>query len=244
MQEVFDLRARRVSGILRAGRLGWIRETGTRARMLDSVEASLLPSREEWDDIVDPTDPGLLDAIITWAWGLQDLQDAVSAEYRDAFPSLETFRRTVGSWIDGHPLVDIASEAGLQMDAMLGVHRGVLTYALQVAVEQGVGLLKKLCEASDRGISQAVVDFPDHLKFGVPTQTACILAGEGVRHRRAAVALGAAAELRPISRDDRAGVIREARRVLQQEERWLPTLGRLVLDNTRFDLQEKAVADG
>ena len=126
---------------------------------------------------------------------------------------------------------------------MLGVHRGVLTYALQVAVEQGIGLLNKLCDAGDRGISQAVLDFPEHLKFGVPTKTACILMNEGIRHRRAAVMLGGAAELRPISPDDREAVMREARRLLEQEDRWLPSLGRLVLDNSRIDLQQTAATD-
>jgi hypothetical protein len=56
MRQVFELRADRIIGIRAAGRLSWVRETGTRARMLDSVEASLLPARDSWNNIATPTD--------------------------------------------------------------------------------------------------------------------------------------------------------------------------------------------
>jgi len=37
---------------------------------------------------------------------------------------------------------------------MLGVHAKVLSYVLQVAVEQGIGLLEKLLDAGGRKLSQ------------------------------------------------------------------------------------------
>jgi hypothetical protein len=80
MREVFELRARRMVAIRAAGRLGWIRETGTRTRMLDSVELSLLPLRETWDDITTPTDPELIDALLTWAWDLPEMKEAVAVK--------------------------------------------------------------------------------------------------------------------------------------------------------------------
>ena len=40
MRQVFELRASKLAAIRRAGRLGWIRETGARPRMLESVVAN------------------------------------------------------------------------------------------------------------------------------------------------------------------------------------------------------------
>lgn len=56
------------------------------------------------------------------------------------------------------------------------------------------------------------------------------------RHRRAAVALGQSPELGTQSGDDRAAVFSAARHLLDDRERWLPAMGRLVLENTVFDV--------
>jgi len=244
MKQVFELRARRVAEIKRAGRLGWIRETGTRARMLESVEAGLLPMREHWNNIEDVTDSELMEALLTWAWGLPEVSRAAMEAYRGAAPSRSDFSRLLAAWIDGQPLVDLAQLGNIDIDTMLGVHTRVISYALQEAFEQGVGLLKKLLEASDRELSQAVVDFPEHLRFGVPTLTARILAAGGVRHRRAAVALGRSPELESKVDSNRADVFTAARNLLDDQERWLPTLGILVFENTLEDLRDpNAVAE-
>jgi len=63
---------------------------------------------------------------------------------------------------------------------------------------------------------------------------------EGLRQRRAAVALGESDELVNYSPDDRQQIMTAARRFLEVRERWLPSLGRLVLENTGLDLS----ADG
>jgi hypothetical protein len=117
----------------------------------------------------------------------------------------------------------------------------VISYVLQVAIEQGVSLLKKLLEASDCELSQSVVDFPEHLRFGVPTTAAKVLAAGGVRHRRAAVALGESPEL--VMLIDRVEVLSTARQLLDDRERWLPVMGRMVLDNTLEDLREPTIFD-
>ena len=243
MREVFELRARRIAAIQGSGHLGWIRESGTCARMLESVETSLLPLRERWDNIEAPTDPELVDALLAWAWNLPDMREAVSEAYRDAVPTREAFSQVLTWWIEGKPLVEMATRAGLDIDVMLGVHARVLSYVLQVAVEQGVGLLKKLLEAGERELAQTVIDFPEHLRFGVPTPAARVLAAGGVRHRRAAVALGRSPELAAMGAYDRAGILATARQLLDDRERWIPTLGRLVLDNTKEDLREDSLFD-
>ena len=243
MRVVFELRARRIASIREAGRLEWIRETGTRARMLDSVEASLLPLRENWDDITAPTDPELIDTILSWAWEQADMQQAISEAYRDATPTSQVFAETLTRWLGGESLVDMANAAKLDIDTMLAVHARVLTYVLQVAVEQGIGLLRKLLGAQGREIAQAVVDFPEHLRFGVPTPAARVLAAGGVRHRRAAVALGLSQELRDVAIDNQAQVFLAARRLIEDRERWLTKLGSLVLEHTIQDLEDATSAD-
>lgn len=235
MKQAFKLRAQRVAAIKNAGRLSWIRETGTRIRMLESVEAKLLPLRERWDDVEAPTDPELAEALLTWAWELPEVAQAVKDAYRSAPPSRSDFTRVLKAWIEGQPLVELARLAGIDIDTMLGVHASVISYDLQVAVEQGVGLLKKLLEASNRELSQAVVDFPEHLRFGVPTPAAKVLAAGGVRHRRAAVALGRSPELETLVGP--AEVFSTARNLIKDRERWLPVMGRLVLENTIDDLR-------
>jgi superfamily II DNA/RNA helicase len=243
MREVFELRARRVFAIRAAGRLEWIRETGTRARMLESVETGLLPQRERWDDIEDPADPGLIDALLAWAWELPDVQEAVSQAYRDVVPEREGFRRLVESWIGGKSLIEMAQASELAIDDMLAIHARVITYELHAAVEQGVALLRKFCEAEQRSVSSAVLEFPEHLRFGVPTRAARMIASL-VRHRRAAVALGQTDELANRADEDRDDVIAIAKELILDRERWLQTLGRLVLENTVEDLGALPSADG
>jgi helicase len=238
MRQVFELRARRVAAIRNSGRLSWIRETGTRARMLESVEVHLLPLRENWADIAAPTDPELMQAMLTWAWEQPDMKEAISEAYGDGAPTREVFAETLTQWLEGKSLVEMATAAGLDVDIMLGVHARVLTYVLQVAVEQAIGLLKKLLEAGEKDLAQAVIEFPEHLRFGVPTPAARVLAAAGVRHRRAAVALGRSPELRAVAADDRAHIFAIARHLLADGERWLPVLGTLVLEHTIADLAE------
>jgi helicase len=236
MRQVFELRADRIIGIRAAGRLGWIRETGARARMLDSVESSLLPARDRWDDIVTPTDPALVDALLGWAWELPDIRRAIAEAYGDDEPTRDAFGHLLRGWLDGQSLVEIAADSGLTIDDMLAVHAKVVTYELQTAVEQGIAILRKFCEAEEIPISNSVLEFPEHLRFGVPTPAARVLAG-AIRHRRAAVRLGVSLELVGYSADPPERVLTRANELLTQTDRWLPQLGRLVLENTITDLQ-------
>lgn len=235
MNQVFELRAQRVATIKQDGRLDWIRETGTRARMLESVEERLLLMRDRWDDIEAATDPELVEALLSWAWDLPEVAKAVNEAYRDEPPSRSDFTRILEAWIDGQSLVELARQAEIEIDMMLGVHARVISYVLQVAVEQGIGLLRKLLETSDRELAQAVVDFPEHLRFGVPTPAARVLAAGGVRHRRAAAALGRSPELRDLV--DHEAVFSVARALLDDRTQWIESLGQLVLENTIHDLQ-------
>lgn len=238
MRQVFQLRAQRVSAIKGAGRLGWLRETGTRARMLASVEESLLPLRSRWDDISDPMEAELIDTVLSWAWELPDMRQAIGEAYRNTAVTKEEFRDLLVMWLEGRAIVEIAADAGLEVDVMLGVCARVIGYTLQVLIEQGVAVLEKLLEADGHELSQAVIDFPEHLRFGAPTAAARVLAAAGVRHRRAAVALGRSTELASMSVEDRELILAIGRLLIDDVERWLPVLGQLVLDNTQTDLSE------
>lgn len=237
MRDVFDLRAQRIAEIRRSGRLGWIRETGTRARMLESVETHLLPLRERWDDVDSPVDPSLISALVTWAWGLPDMQYAVREAYQGGDPKTEEFIRFVTAWVSGQPYSEIATGVGLDIDQVLRIHASVLSYVLQVLVEQGVCLLDKLLNDAGQQLAKSVTDFPEHLRFGVPSRAGRVLAAGGVRHRRAAVLLGRALESIDISVDDRDITFAVAEQVLGDSQTWFSLLGQLVHENTVADVR-------
>ena len=242
LKRVFELRARRVAGIRSAGRLGWIRETGTRVRMLDAVEVGLLPRRAAWDDVTDPIDSTIVGAVLEWAWLQRDLQSAVRKAYRldnaaDINSVRDSFFEIVSLWLSGSRFSEMAERASLTMDRLLGVQTGVVTFTLQTIIEQGIALLAKFIESRESAISQAVAQFPDHLRFGVPTTPALVLAAGGVRHRRAAVELGAALVSAGIAGDDRIAVFSAARRSLRMHrDAWTARLGVLVAKNTLRDV--------
>lgn len=242
LQQVFELRARRVIGIRATGKLAWIRETGTRARLLDAVEVGLLPGRATWDDIQDPLDAGLVNLLLDWAWAQTDIQGAVRDAYRldssrETGSVRSTFMEAVRAWLEGARFHEIATRSTLPLDDLLRVHSGVISFVLQTLVEQGVALLAKMVEAQGQTLASAVTLFPEHLRFGVPTAQARLLAAGGVRHRSAAVGLGNALVGTAGSDEDPMIAFTAARAFLSADlEGWTGRLGALVLENTRNDL--------
>lgn len=242
LRDVFELRAHRIVAVRSAGRLEWIRETGTRARMLDLVETGLLPMRSRWDDVLDPLDPSLVNPILEWAWTHRELQKTVREVYRldpeDDFETLrDPFFAAVWRWLSGADFIQVAEAAGLSVDKMLGVHSRVLTFELQTIVEQAVALLEKLLQAYGQAIAPVVAQFPEHLRFGVKTAAGCILAAGGIRHRRAYVELGNV----PIPQElvmDRSKVFSFVNLTINSDlGGWQNKLGVLVFENTRHDLR-------
>ncbi|WP_242352372.1 DEAD/DEAH box helicase [Anaeromyxobacter sp. SG64] len=246
LQSVFELRARRVSGIRTTGRLQWIRETGARPRMLDSVESSLLTQRPTWDDVADPTEPTVVAIMLEWAWGQADVQEALREAHRleddaDTSALKQPFFDTVAAWLKGSRFRDIAAISGLELDDFLGVHARVISYVLQTVIEQGVALLAKLLEGQGRALAPAVLAFPEHLRFGVPTSAArVLLAVGGVRHRSAAVELGNALRNSGEERETLLPLARASLRAYPTE--WKSRLGALVYETTLQDLSS-AIGD-
>jgi helicase len=243
LQQVFELRARRVIAIRSAGRLEWVRETGTRVRMLTSVEGGLLSRRERWDDIASPLDPEFVRVLLGWAWGQQELQEVIKTEYRLGNNiSSETVRGSffmvVERWLAGDRFHEIASAANLDINDLLGIHARAVTFALQTLIEQGIALLARFLDSEGRSMSLAVAQFPEHLRYGVPTAAAGMLAAGGLRHRSAAVALGRTERMRLLPWGDRLPAFAAAERILTTErERWRAGLGSLVYVNTLADLR-------
>lgn len=248
LHTVFELRARRVVATRTSGRLAWVRETGARLRMLATVEAGLFPRRTTWNDIAEPLDPGLVDTMLEWAWGQADLQAAVREAYRlendaDTESVKQSFLLVVGAWLRGQRFQVIGSVSMLAVDDLLGMHARVVSYVLQTLVEQGVVLLAKLVAERGGDLSPAVVLFPDHLRFGVPTAPGRVLAAAGIRHRSAAVELGNALVATTVAGSDRLTVCIYARNsLLAHPTAWEARLGKLVYANALSDLSS-AIGD-
>lgn len=241
LQDVFELRARRVAAIRTAGRLDWVRDTGARVRMLDSIETGLLPLRDTWDDVTNPIEPSVVRAVLDWAWSQPDLQSAIREGYRlednaSTEPVRQPFFDLVSAWLSGRSFVEIAAGANLDMDDLLGIHTRAVTFVLQTLVEQAIAILERLLQSQGRMMADAISHLPEHLRFGVPTAAGRMLAGRGLRHRRAAVELGQALTGRTLP-DDRTVLFAAARQMVDEDrEHWQRTLGTLVLARTVQDL--------
>ncbi|MDX9720042.1 MAG: DEAD/DEAH box helicase [Myxococcota bacterium] len=238
LDNVFELRARRVASV-GAGRLGWLRETGARLRIIDSVEKGLLPKPVLWETVADPLDPTLVDALLEWVWKQADVQEGLREAHRkkpsdDLTPLQAPLFQNVKAWLRGERFQAIARATNQDLDDVLGVHGRVVSYVLQVAVEQGVALLAKFLEEQERELAPAVVAFPEHLRFGVPTPQARILAVDGLRHRSAAVELGNALQTQGEDRDVLNAAALNGLR--EHEQVWRDRLGDLVYENTLTDL--------
>jgi helicase len=104
-------------------------------------------------------------------------------------------------------------------------------------VEQGISIISKLLEGHGRALSEAVSAFPDLLRFGVPTAGAVMLSKAGIRHRRAAILLGATAEISGAIGSGRPVILGIVRHLLQTDEAaWLEHLGTLMFENTMADV--------
>lgn len=242
LRNVFALRVKRVIAMRDSGHLEWIKATGSKSRMVDLVETGLFPMRAKWDDVIDPLDKSLVSPILEWAWKQSELQQAVKEAYHinseDEIERLrEPFFSAVRLWLSGSSFMQIAEGANLPVDDMLNVHSRVIAFVLQTIIEQGVAILEKIIESKAQAIAPAVLRFPEHLRYGVPSAAGCILAAGGIKHRRAYVMIGNSTELQGYSADDRSGVFRVVRQLTgQNKEEWTARLGVLVYKNTLRDL--------
>jgi hypothetical protein len=122
------------------------------------------------------------------------------------------------------------------VDRLLRIHTGAVSYAFSTLVEQAVVVLGKLLADSDPGLAPAVAMLPDFIRYGVHSLPARNLMVDGLRHRRAANLLGDD----PAMVDPRNGLLseRDAARALVQRDpgRWRDDLGQFVYQRTARDL--------
>lgn len=241
LNAVFSLRAEKVATLVERGQLGWVRDTGARIRMVDSVVSGLLDSVEDWSIFDSPTDPALMDAFYGWASSAGEFEDAIRTVFRlDAGAKMDQQKKSVRTqliaWIEGKTYGEMATALGSDVDSMLAVQAQVIGYALQTIIEQAVALLEVLLREREQVLPAIVSRLPEHIRFGVPTREAVLLGSAGVRHRRACVLLGdAIAEADPTL--DPSSIVEVAREaVTEAHDYWSETLGPLVWSRTRADL--------
>lgn len=241
LERVFALRAERISELRTNGRISWAAGTGVRPRLLDSIADVLAPAFDRWNTVQDPTDVELLDTLLGWAWRQPDF----GAALRQAYPERELIRATelpdradlleqLRFWLAGRTFADMAAMMHSDVNRLLRIHAGVVSYALCTLVEQAVPVLSQLL--GDSGLSAAVMMLPDFIRYGVPSPAARNLMVSGVRHRRAAILLGDEPAM-----SDPGNILaseRDIGRALMQAEpeRWRDDLGQFVYERTARDL--------
>jgi hypothetical protein len=248
LRAVFDLRAQRVLEVRESGRLNWVRRTGTRLRLVDAVADDLARRWDSWADVSDALDGEMVQVILSWAWDQPELQAAVDSAYRlDDDQSVETVRAQfmthVHAWLSGDRFHSIAEAAGVGIDETLRIQSHAIGFALQTVVDQGLALLELALEARGQSIARPVRQFAEHLRYGVPSVAGRVLAARGLRHRAAFVSVASAVTAGGINANDFAGVVDAADTELEtNRDHWIHSLGELVFDNTRMDLDRARAA--
>lgn len=241
LRRVFELRAQRIIALRVEGKIAWLQDTGAKVRLLEFVEQGLLPSRADWMSPVDPASDDLLSAILEWAWQDLELKSDVRVAFRldngqDPEPVKSRFFGIIRQWVRGATFAEIAQSTQMDIDEILGIHTRAVAYSLQSLVEQGISLLARVLLERGIDVSEGVLAFVEHLKFGVPSRFGVLLANGGIRHRRAYVALGNAIQaLTPPVQPVNAKAV-ALRSLEKYPDSWRNALGELVYFNTLKDV--------
>ena len=210
--------------------------------MIQTVETDLLNQFAAWETLDNPTDEQFVNVILQWAWDHGYLADDIRKAYRleakaDLAGARDSFFVLVRRWLMGDTFAEIAGATATAVDDTLAIYTGAISYGLQTIVEQGISLLSKLLESRGRVLAESVRSFPEYLRFGAPTVGACVLSKAGIRHRRAAILLGATQEVSLMVGAARAILFNTVRQLLQADEvGWRERLGTLMYENTIADV--------
>ncbi len=241
LRSVFALRASRLVALRVDGKITWARQTGARVRLIDSVEQGLLPSRPDWQVNADPLSDDVRVPIFQWAWSHPELREEVKSCFQlsdeiDVETVRDRYFEIARLWMTGMRFREISEQLTLPMDDLLAVHTRGITFLLQTLVEQGISLLTRRLEAEGIEISEGVLNFPEHLRFGAPSSVARMLAASGVRHRNAYVQLGTALHNSGFFGSQEEARTAAATSLRHFNEEWRTNLGELVYQNTLSDL--------
>lgn len=243
LEDVFALRAERLTELRASGRAGWAAGTGVRARLLDSIADSLVPSFDRWLTVDNPTDIEMLDAILAWAFRQPDVAVALRETYPDVeligtrrLPARADLLEQLRLWLSGRTFAAMAEATSRDIDRLLRIHAGVVSYALTTVVEQAVTVLEQIFTSTGDFLAPAVVMLPDFMRYGVSSVHARNLMVGGMRHRRAAHLLGADPAM--VSPENAFTPAEDVARALlmQDPAGWLTTLGSFLFNRTASDL--------
>lgn len=241
LRKVFELRAQRLIALRADGKIAWLRDTGAKVRLLDSVENVLLPSRVDWRNHVDPVSGELLSTILEWAWQDREFKEDVRVAFRldngkDPEPIKLKLFEIIWHWVHGATFAQVAQSTKMDVDEILGIHARAITYSLQTLVEQGISLLARLLLERGIAVNEGVSAFVEHLKFGAPSRIGVLLANGGVRHRKAYVELGNAMQnITPPVQAVNAKAVAQLS-LEAHSEAWREALGEFVFTNTLADV--------
>ena len=233
---IFRLRGSRMQEHRNSGRLAWFRETGANPRLFDSVLAGLRPQIEDWSSFTSPNDDRLVSAFCNWAFTRPEYMQAVDFAFHTAGdPHATEVGAIVGAWLRGDNYEQMAEAAVLDINVCLRVHAGVVLHTLVTLAEQAMAIMERLLDTESSALADPAKKFSQYLLRGVETPDALELMNAGVRHRRAAIQLGAetpSVDVFQLILDATA----RARTMLEGSTDWLNDLGPLVLSQTRRDL--------
>lgn len=236
---VFELRAQRLVEMRASGRLSLAQETSARPRLVDAVLDGLLPRYTDWESIESPLDPNLVRLVVDWALDQPGFTREAETVYRrtDVTDLAASLSELLLAWLEGLPFTALAARAGVSIDVLLRIHAKLVLFDLVTLVEQAVAILQQHLTSEGVTLAPAVTSFPDFLRFGVSTAAARELMAKGVRHRAAAVKLGAhSAMSSPGNLLSLSTPWTIARDLLADTDTWLPRLGDLVYQRTVADV--------
>lgn len=238
LSSVFELRARRLVEMRSSGRLGLAQATSARPRLVGAVLDELLPRFTEWDTVDSPLSPDFVRLFIDWALEQPGFRPQAETAYRrpDETDIATSMSQLLLAWLEGRPFTEIASRAGVDIDTLLRIHAKLVLFDLMTLVEQAVAIIQQHFAETGDTLAPAVTAFPDSLRFGVPTSAGRELMAKGVRHRLAAVELGAHPAMQSTGKLF-ATPRSIARDLLADSDLWLPLLGDLVYNRTMADLE-------
>lgn len=236
---VFQLRAQRLVEMRASGRLSLAQETSARPRLVDAVLDGLLPRYTDWESIESPLDPDLVRLVVDWALEQPGFTREAETVYRrtDVTDLAASLSGLLLAWLEGLPFTALAARAGVSIDVLLRIHAKLVLFDLVTLVEQAVAILQQHLTSEGVTLASAVTSFPDFLRFGVSTAAARELMAKGVRHRAAAVKLGAHSAMSwPGNLLSLSTPWTIARDLLADTDTWLPRLGDLVYQRTVADV--------
>lgn len=238
LRETFHLRAQRLMDLRVDRGSGVLAVRSVSPRLVEDVLDNLIPKFDSWTDIKTPLNEAFINSLVVWALdvpGFREVfQKAAGHPVQDSDAAF--LSKVVAGWIAGDTFFEISSELKIDVDRLLQIHSRVILYEFKSLVEQAVVIVQEKFQSEGKSLSQAVVNLPDYLRFGVPNVLARELMMCGLRHRQAAVKLSQDLQAEPVAVHHSPS--KAAFLMLREEDSmWRETLGDFVYERSIADLE-------